>query len=84
MRPHSSTERGSPTWHRPLKEGTVFGTAFDDGMNNTGHLGGNCSERLAPQIGVVPIASNVALEFVSKAVLLLADSNLGSHPKSSA
>ena len=81
MRPHGCTERGSPTWHRLLKEGTVIGTAFDDSVDDAGHLGGNSGERLAPQIRVVPIASNVTLELVAEAVLPLANGHLGSEPQ---
>ena len=47
-----------------------------DGVNDTRHLGGNGCERLAPEIRIVAILGDVALEFVSKSVLSLADRNL--------
>ena len=50
-----------------------------DGVNDTRHLGGNGCERLAPEIRIVAILGDVALEFVSKSVLSLADRNLSSR-----
>lgn len=76
MRPHGFTERGSLTWHRAFKEGTATGTAFVDGIHNTGHLGGYCGERRALQIRIVPIAGNEALKFFREAFLLLANGDL--------
>src|SRR3954452_10246343 len=69
-------ERGSPTWYRPLNEGPVIGTALDDRVHHAGHLGGDCGQRLAPQVGIVPITGDVALELVAEAVLFLADRHL--------
>src|SRR3954468_21430080 len=74
-------ERGSPTWHRPLNKGPVIGTALDDRVHDAGHLGGDRGQRLAPQVGVVPIACDVALELVAKAVLLLTDRHLAGEPQ---
>ena len=54
--------------------------AFDDGVNDTRQLGGNCCERLAPEIRIVAILGDVALEFVPKSVLSLADRNLCGNP----
>ena len=82
MRPHGSAERGSPTWHRRLDEGPVIVTALDNGVHHAGHLGGNCGQRLAPKIGIVPIAGDVALELVAEAILLLPDRDLAGEPKS--
>src|SRR3954454_1290681 len=73
-------ERGSPTWYRPLNKGPVIGTAFDDRVHHAGHLGGDRGQRLAPQVGVVPIACDGALELVAKAVLLLTDRHLAGEP----
>src|SRR3954452_22869708 len=75
-------ERGSPTWHRSLlNEGPVIGTALDNRVHHAGHLDGDCGQRLAPQVGVVPIACDGALELVAKAVLLLTDRHLTGEPQ---
>ncbi len=76
-------ERGSSTWHPPFDEGPVIGTAFDDRVYYARHLGGNGCERLAPEIRIVPILGDIALEFVTEAVLPLADCDLSGDPKSS-
>ena len=55
LRPHGSTERGSPTWYRTLDEGPVVATGLDDGVHHARHLGGDRGQRLAPQVGVVPV-----------------------------
>ena len=47
------SERGSSTWHHPLEEGAVIGSAFDDGVHDTGHLGGYGNERFSSEVGVV-------------------------------
>ena len=80
-RPHGSAERGSPTWYRPLDEGPVVGTGLDDGVHHARHLGGDRGQRLAPQVGIVPVAGDVALELVAEAVLPLPDGHLPSQPK---
>ena len=80
-RPHGSTERGSPTWYRSLDEGPVVVTTFDDGVHHARHLGGDRGQRLAPQVGIVPIAGDVALELVAEAVLPLPDGDLSSQPQ---
>src|SRR3954453_19503637 len=54
---------------RPLKERPVVGTALDDGVNDTRHLGGNCGQRFAAQIGIVAISGDIALEFITEAVV---------------
>ncbi len=77
-------ERGSPAWHRPFEEGPIVSTAFDDRMRSARHLGGNGCERLALEIGIVAISRDVALVFGSKAVVGLADSNLGGDPEGAA
>src|SRR3954452_16437428 len=74
-------ERGSPTWHRPLNKGPVTGTAFDDRVHDAGHFGGDRGQRLAPQVGIVPVAGNIALELVAEAVLFLADRHLAGEPQ---
>ena len=81
MRPHGTAERGSPTWYRPLDEGSVIDTGLDDGVNNAGHLGGDRSQRLAPQIGIVPVSGDIALELVTEAVLALSNRDLAGDPK---
>src|SRR5688572_30216238 len=83
MRPHGSAERGPPTWHRPLDKGPVIGTALDQRVNHTGHLGGDRGQRLAPPIGIVPVPGDVALELVAEAVLPLANSDVSGHPQRS-
>ena len=74
-------ERGSPAWHRPFEEGPIIGTGFDDGMRGARHLGGNGSQRLALEIGVVAIPGDVALVLGSEAVIALADGDLGGNPE---
>src|SRR3954469_24478508 len=74
-------ERGSPTWRRPLNEGPVIGTALDDRVHHAGHLGGDRGQRLAPQVGIVPITGDGALERVAEAVLFLADRHLAGEPQ---
>lgn len=59
VRPHGSTERGSPAWHRPFEEGAGVGTAFDERMDNTRHLGGNCCKRFAPPIRVIAVLGDI-------------------------
>jgi len=51
---------------------------------DTRHLGGNGSERLAPEIGIVAILCDVALEFVTEAILLLPYRNLAGDPERAA
>jgi hypothetical protein len=51
---------------------------------DTRYLGGNGCECLAPEIGIVAILGDVALEFVTEAVLLLPDRNLAGDPKGAA
>ena len=77
-------ERGSSTWHPPFDEGPVVGTAFDDRVYDTRHLGGNGGHCLAAQIGIVPILGDIAFELVTEAVLPLADGDLSGDPKSAA
>src|SRR5215207_8289820 len=74
-------ERGSPTWHRLFNKGPVIGTALDGRVHDAGHLGGDRGQRLAPQIGIMPIACGVALELVAEAILFLADRHLASEPQ---
>src|SRR5215212_5035730 len=74
-------ERGSPTWHRLFNEGPVIGTALDDRVHDAGHLDGDRGQRLAPQVGIVPITGDVALELVAKAVLFLTDRHLAGEPQ---
>jgi hypothetical protein len=83
-RPHGSAERDSSTWYPPFDEGPVIGTAFDDRVYDASHLGGNSGERLASEIRIVPIFGDVALEFVPKSVLPLADRDLSGDPERSA
>ena len=78
------TDRGPSTWYPPLEEGPVVGTAFDDGVHDAGHLGGNCSHRLAAQIGIVAILRDVAFELMTEAVLPLADGDLSGDPQGAA
>src|SRR3954454_4014131 len=74
-------ERGSPTWYRPLNEGPVIGTALDDRVHHARHLDGDCGQRLAPQVRIVPITCDVALDLVAEAVLFLADRHLAGEPQ---
>ena len=64
-----------------LEEGSIIGTGLDDGMDGARHLGGNGSQRLALEIGVVAIPGNVALVFGSEAIVTLPDGHVGGHPK---
>ena len=50
-------------------------------MGGSRHLGGNGCERLAPQIRIGPVAGNVALKFVSEAVIALPDCDLSGEPE---
>lgn len=50
---------------------------MDDGR----HLGGNCGNSIAAQIGIVAISRDVAFELVPEAVLALADGNLPGDPQ---
>jgi hypothetical protein len=48
MRPHGSDrEGGSSTWHRPLNEGSVVGTAFGERVDHAGCHAGDRGGRLA-------------------------------------
>jgi hypothetical protein len=48
MRPHGSDrEGGSSTWHRPLNEGSVVGTAFGERVDHAGRHAGDRGGRLA-------------------------------------
>ena len=68
----------------PLKEGAIGFTIFDDPMNSTGHLGGDCGIRLAAQIGVVTVFGDIAFEFVPKAIRVLEGGDLPGHPEGAA
>ena len=46
------------------------------------HLGGNGCERLALEIGVVAIPRDIALVLGAKAIVALANGNLGGNPES--
>lgn len=70
-----------PPGHRLLDEGPAVGTALDDRVNDTGHLGGDRRERLAPEVGVAPVAGDIALELGPEAVLPLPDRPLACHPE---
>jgi hypothetical protein len=61
-----------------------MGTTFDDGVDDARHLGGNGDECLAPEIGIVTILGDVALEFVTEAILLLPYRNLAGDPECAA
>lgn len=50
-------------------------------MRRARHLGGNGSERLAPEIRVVAIPRDVALVFGPEAVVALTNGNLGGDPE---
>ena len=50
-------------------------------MNGARHLGGNGSQRLALEIGVVAIPGNVTLVFGPEAIVALADGDVGGHPE---
>ena len=50
-------------------------------MNGARHLGGNGSQRLALEIGVVAILGDVALVLGSEAVVALPDGHVGGHPE---
>ena len=79
--PNGSTERGPSTWYPPLDEGPVIGTTFDDGVDDTRHLGGNCGHRLAAQVGAVAIPCDITLELVPESILALADGDLSGNPQ---
>jgi hypothetical protein len=53
-------------------------------VHDAGHLGGNCSRRLAAQVGIVAISGNVAFELVPEAILTLADGDLPGDPQGAA
>ena len=53
-------------------------------MNDTRHFRGNGGECLAPEVGIVTILSDVALEIVTKAILRLPYRNLASDPERAA
>ena len=57
---------------------------FDDPVNSTGHLGGDCGIRFAAQMGVVAVLGDVALELVPEAVGPLHNGNLACHPEGAA
>ena len=57
---------------------------FNDPINSTGHLGGDCGTRFAAQMFVVAVFGDIALERVSKAVGALRNGNLASHPEGAA
>ncbi len=73
-----------PLWYRRFDEGPVIGTAFDDSVHDTRHLGGNCCERFALEIWIVSISSDIALVFISEAIVTLADRDLAGDPERSA
>ena len=73
------TEGGSSTWYRTFKEGPVICSGLDQGMNNAGHFGGNRDRRLAPQIFILPVLSDVPAEAIA-----LTDGDLGSQPEGTA
>ena len=63
-----------------IEEGAVIGSALDDGVNNTCHLGGDGDKRFASEISVVPVLGDIAFKLVSKAVLALPAGDLCGHP----
>ncbi|SHK62344.1 hypothetical protein SAMN05444000_1483 [Shimia gijangensis] len=57
---------------------------FNDPVNSTGHLGGDCGICLSTQMGVLSVLGDVALELISEAVGTLQNGNLTSHPQGAA
>ena len=62
------TEKGPSAADHPSKKGQVRFAMFDDPMNSTGHLGGDCGIHFAAQMFVVAVFGDIAFERVSKAV----------------
>ena len=56
-------------------------TALDDGVHHARHLGGDRGQRLAPRVGIVPVAGDVALELVAEAVLSQPGGDLARQPE---
>ncbi len=50
-------------------------------MRAARHLGANCCQRLALQIGIVTISCDIALILGTEAVVALSDGDLGGDPK---
>lgn len=53
-------------------------------MQDARHPGGNSGHRLAAQIGIIAIPRDVAFEFMTEAVLALADGDLSGDPQGAA
>jgi len=66
-------------------EGPVIGAAFSLMIRyDASHLGGNSGERLASEIRLASIFGDVALEFLPKSLLPLADRDPSGDPERSA
>ena len=64
-----------------FEEGAVVCLGLDHGMGGARHLGGDRGERLALEMGIGVIASDVAFVLVAEAILALPDGDLASHPE---
>ena len=54
---------------------------FNDPVNSTGHLGGDCGIRFEAQMFVMAVFGDGALERVTEAVGALRNGNLACHPE---
>ena len=78
--PSRHLQRGVlPPGIRPFQERSVFCFRLDDGMRYPRHLSGKCDHRLAPAIGIIRMAGNIAAELVAEAVIVLARGDLRRH-----
>ena len=75
------TEKGPSAADHPSKKGQVSFAMFNDPMNSTGHLGGDCGTRFAAQMFVVAVFGDGALERVTEAVGPLHNGDLACHPE---
>ncbi len=82
-RPHGPSREGFFHLDPSFEEGPVVGTSLDEGVSDARHLGGDGGKRLAPEILIVAILGDMALELVAEAVIPLADCDLSGHPKRS-
>ena len=67
-----------------LEEALVIGTVLDDGISNSGHLGGDRSQCFALAIRIEGRGAQIAFVLIAKGILPLMNRNQASDPEGKA
>ena len=64
-----------------LEEALVIGTVLDDGIGNSGHLGGDCGQRFALAVRIEGRGAQIAFVLIAECVLPLMNRDQPSDPE---